>query len=133
MASNTAEIALFLKQCHTTATVNTFTELKNIHSIDDTEKMLVYPPERIGADLNHYIDRYMVKLSETGEATLTAMLNDILTNIIKLNLRQAVGTFTRPTTMLNIEFHHSNKAFEHKGTIKRWDVDIYIDVEWSTS
>ena len=133
MASNTAEIALFLKECHSTATVNNYTQVKKIELINDTEKMLVYLPERVGVDLNHYTDRYMVKLSETGEITLTAMLSDILTNILKLNLRQAVGSFTRPTTMLNIEFHHSNKAFEHKGTIKRWDIDIYIDVEWSTN
>jgi len=132
MASNTVEIGLFLKQCHSSATVSTFTTYKNINLINDTEKMLVYLPERIGVDINHYIDRYMVKLSETGEATLTAMLNDILDNITKLNLRQAVGTFTRPTTMLNIEFKHSNKAFELKRT-KRWEQDIYIDVEWSTS
>lgn len=132
MASNTAEIALFLKQCHTSATVNNYTQVKKIDLINDTEKMLVYLPERIGVDNNHYTDRYMVKLSETTEITLTAMLSDIMTNIEKLNLRQAVGTFTRPTTMLNIEFHHSNKAFEN-GKTKRWDQDIYIDVEWSTS
>lgn len=132
MASNTAEIALFLKQCHTTATVNNFTQVKKIDLINDTERMLVYLPELISVDFNHYTERYMIKLSETTEITLTAMLSDIIDNIDNLNKRIAVGTFTRPTTMLNIELKHSNKAFEN-GITKRWDRDIFIDVEWSTS
>ena len=132
MASNTAEIALFLKQCHSTATVNTITTVKNINLINDTERMLVYPPELISVDFNHYTERYLIKLSETTEATLTAMMSDIINNIDNLNKRIAVGTFTRPSTMLNAELKNSNKAFEN-GITKRWDRDIYIDVEWSTA
>ena len=131
---NTTDIKTFLGKCHATATVKTYTESRNINFVDDAsgERMLVYPPELISVDNNHYTERYMIKLSETTEATLTAMLNDIIDNIIKLNRRETISGYTKPTTLCNIELKHSNKAFEN-GITKRWDRDIYIDVEWSTS
>jgi len=129
---NTTDIGTFLGKCHTTATVVTWTTRKNVNLIDDTERMLVYPPELIGQDNLFYTERYMIKLSETGEAALTAMLNDIITNIEKLNKRQAIAAYTRPSTLCNIELKHSNRVFELKRT-KRWERDIFIDVEWSTS
>lgn len=129
---NTTDIKTFLGKCHTTATVNTYTEIKNINAIDDTEKMLVYPPELISSHFNQYTERYIIRLSETGEATLTAMLNDIINNIIKLNTRQAITSYTKPSTLCHITLHHSNKAFENNVS-RRWERDIVIDVEWSTS
>jgi len=131
---NTTDIATFLGKCHTTATVVTWTTRKNVNLIDDTERMLVHLPEMFDPESNilFYRERYRITLSETGEAALTAMLNDIKTNIIKLNLRQAIAAYTRPSTLCNIELHHSNKAWEHKRT-KRWERDIFIDVEWSVS
>jgi len=130
--SNLDYIVTFLGKCHTTATVNSYTTIKNINFINDTERILVYPPEIISVDNNHYVERYMVKLSEVDEAGILGMRNDIIDNIIKLNTRQTIAAYTRETTLLYAEIMHSNKAFEH-GTTKRWEQDLFIDFTFSTS
>jgi len=132
--SNLDYIVTFLGKCHTTATVKSFTAVRNVNAsaYNDTERMLVYPPELISVDNNHYVERYMVKLSEVDEAGILGMRNDIIDNIIKLNTRQTIAAYTRETTLLYAEIMHSNKAFEH-GTTKRWEQDLFIDFTFSTS
>lgn len=130
--SNLDYVRTFIAACHTTATVKQFSEAKNINLINDTERILIYPPELISVDFNHYTERYMVKLSEVNEAGLLGMRNDIITNIEKLNKRETIAGYTRETTLLNAILKYSNKAFEI-GITKRWEQDLFIDFEFSTS
>lgn len=101
--------------------------------IADTQKMLVMPGELIGSDGDDfYWKRYKVQISETTEATLTTALNNIFIGIRKFNKRTAIASFTRPATMCHMRFANSTKAFCNIET-KRWDCDIFLDIEWSTS
>lgn len=62
------------------------------------------------------------------------MRNDIINNITKLNSRQPIAGYTKPPTLCNIKFMYSNRAYELVLTTgKRWDQDIYLDIDWSTS
>jgi hypothetical protein len=59
--SNLDYVRTFLGACHSTATVKQFSEVKRIELINDTERILVYPPELINVQYNHYTERYQVK------------------------------------------------------------------------
>lgn len=122
----------FMMEAHAAATAKSFSEVKNISLINDDDRVLVYPGGLISSQFNHFIKRYRVKLSQTSEITLTTILNDIVDGIEKLNKRIAVGSFTKPNTMCNMKLAYGNKPFENPQT-KRWDQDIFIDVEWSSS
>lgn len=133
MANEMANISDFLGKVHTTATVKTYSEVKNISLINDTDRMLIYPGEIIGKPYaNRYLKRFLVKISQTSEANMMIALNNIQIGIIKLNTRQAIGSYTKPSTLVGMELFGSKKAFENPQT-KRWDIDIWLDVEWTTS
>lgn len=123
-------IRTFLGECHASATAKQFSEIKKISLINDTERILVYPGEVINTNTKFYTKRFPVKLSETTEANLTGMLNDIINGCEKYNVRD--GTLTEVSTMCNIHVAYGNKSYENPQT-KRWDCDIYLDIEWSTS
>jgi len=129
-------IKTFLLAVHTVATTEHYTEQRNIADIvDDTnQKMLVTIGEIISRDGDFYWKRYKVQISETGEATLTTAVNNIIIGIGKFNKRASITNFTYASapTMCHMRFGYSNKAFEDPVN-KRWGCDIFIDVEWSTS
>lgn len=127
-------IRTLLGKSHTTATAKTFTEIKKIDLIDDTERILVYPGEIIKSSfMGFYTKRYLVKLSEVGEAGLTAMYNDICIGLEKMNKRIVITSFTRLSTMIHGEIAYSNKAYENRKKSNRWEMDIFLDITWSTS
>lgn len=126
-------IVTFLGKVHTVATVGQIETYGNIMLVADTQKMFVLPGELIGSSFYSHTKRYKVQVSETSEANLTTALNNIIIGIWKLNTRQAITSYTRPTTLMNIELASgSTKAFYNAKT-KRWDMDIFLDIEWSTS
>jgi len=73
----------------------------------------------------------MVKLSESSEANLTTAINNIQIGIEKLNRRETITEYTKPDSLVGIEFANGNAAYFNV-TTKRCDQDIYLDVEWST-
>lgn len=118
---------------HTAATAKHIGEAGNLMFIDDTQKMLVMPPELIGSYTeDFYWKRYKVQVSETSETALITALNNIMIGIRKFNKRTAISEFTRPATMCHMKLANSTKAYFNIKT-KRWDMDIFIDIEWSTS
>lgn len=126
-------IAAFLGKVHTVATVGQIETYGHIGLIADTQKMFVLPGELLGSDGDDfYWKRYKVQISETSEANLTTAINNILIGIRKFNKRTAIAGFTRPATMCHMRFGNSIKSYYNAKT-KRWDVDIMIDIEWSTS
>jgi len=125
-------IRTFLGCVHTVATVKHIEEAGNLMLISDTQKMLVLPPEIVGIYATRVVKRYLVKISETTEANLTTAINNIQIGIEKSNRRETIASWTKPSTWCYIKFINSNKAFCNFKT-KRYDIDIYIDVEWSTA
>ena len=126
-------IRTFLNNAHTGVTAKQFSEIKKIDMIIDTSRMLVFPPEILGSDGDDFIwKRYKIQVSESTEALMSTAINNILIGIKKFNKRIAIGSFTRPSTMCHMKWSNSTKAFENPQT-KRWDLDCWIDIEWSTS
>ena len=120
---------MFLEEATTALTVNAFDTIRNVQGVTGAKKCLIYPGEMISVDGAFYKKRYMVKLSLESEATITSIVNEIVNGIKVYNKRGAGYTF--PATMCNIEFKYSMKSFiEDYG---RWNLDIYLDVEWVTS
>lgn len=120
----------FLGKVHTAATAGQIETYGNITLIDDTQRMFVLPGETVSTTAYSHVDRYKVQISETSEANLTTALNNIILGIWKLNTRQTIASYTRPSSLMNIEFVNSTKAYYNAKT-KRWDRDIYLDIEWS--
>lgn len=125
-------IRTFLGKIHTAATVKQIQEAGNLTYINDTQRMLVLPGELIAVFFNWYIKRYKVQISETSEANLTTAINNIIIGIEKLNRRETITAYTRPSTLIHCKLVNSNKAF-FNATSQRWDCDIFLDFEWSTS
>lgn len=129
-------VRTFLHCVHTVATVKHKFETGKATNINDTQKMIVYPPELIGSDGDDfYWKRYLIKITETSEANLSTALNNIFIGIRKFNKRTPITSFTRPGTMCHMRFANANKAHFTKKSATNgiWGQDIYIDVEWSTS
>jgi c-di-AMP phosphodiesterase-like protein len=123
-------IRTFLGKVHTAATAMQIEEAGNLALINDTQRMLVFPGEILSVSSTRITKRYLVKVSETGEATLTTAINNIQIGILKANRRQTITAWTKPASWCTIRFANSNKQFYNLKT-KRWDCDIYLDIEWS--
>ena len=123
-------IATFLGKIHTAATVKHIDETGKITNIADTQKMLLYPPEILGAYSTRMMKQYQITIIETSEANLTTALNNIQAGILKCNRRETITDFTKPSTWCYCELARSNKAFFNKKTSK-WSQDVYLNVEWS--
>lgn len=131
------DIRTFLGKVHIAATAKHVgehgTDLDSI--VDATfQRILVFPGELIGYNGNFYIERYLVQLSETGEATLTTAINNIIIGIKKFNKRAAIGgwVYASYPTMCHIELANGKQSFKNFST-KRWYKDIMLDFTWSTS
>ena len=69
-------------------TVNHYSEKKILSQIDDTRRLLIYPPELIGVDGKFYTKRYQLKISDINEAGLTEIINLICNKIEELQRQQ---------------------------------------------
>lgn len=136
MAAELDEIVTFLTCAHTTASVKDISDVRNINRIVDAsgERMLVFPGEELGGNENFYTSRYKVKLSENSEVDLMNMKHDIRETCTKHSKRQTIAdwTYASHPRVCSIQLINSNKAYED-GKTKRWNQDIFLDVEWSTT
>lgn len=122
----------FLGYIHTTATVKHYTELRNLNAIQDTSRMLIYPPEMTGATPFYTEKLFKVTLVEATEALMMAAINNIIIGCWKLNTRQAITSYTRPATFIQCKVVSSNQAYEN-GQTKYWFQDIKLKCKFTTS
>jgi len=122
----------FLGKIHTSATVKHFSEVRKIASINDTSKMLVYPPEVVGITDFYTEKTFKVSIVESTEANLMTALNNVILGCWKLNTRQTITDYTRPSSFIHCEVMSSNQAFEN-GNTKYWFQDIMIKARFTTS
>ena len=138
MADYTTEldcVRTFLLKVHTAATTKHYPEEVGIlKNIADTQRMLVNPPELISSDGDFYWKRYKVQVSESSEANLSTAINNIIIGIRKFNKRTAITGFTyaSASTMCHMKMANSGPTTA-KAKNARWDCEIWLDVEWSTS
>jgi len=132
----TDNLATDIVALYTGATTKHFPEEAGIlKNIADTQRMLVFPPELMGSDgEDFYWKRYKVQVSESSEANLMTALNNIIIGIKKFNKRTTITGFTYAscTTMCHMKLGRSGPV-EAKAKNARWDCDVWLDVEWSTS
>lgn len=141
MASYTTEldcVRTFLLAVHVAATTEHYPaesgKIENIISGTD-QKMLVFPPELIGSDGDDfYWKRYKVEISETSEATMMIALNKIIIGIRDFNKRATITGFTYASapTMCHVRLAKSSIVKAYRKSTK-WNCDLWLDVEWSTS
>lgn len=123
-------IRTFLMKVHTATTAKHLEEAGNLMLINDTQRMLVFPPEALGMSETRITKRYLVKISESSEANLTTALNNIQLGCLKANRRETITAWTRPSTWCYVTIANSTKAFLNIKT-KRYDIDLFLDIEWS--
>jgi hypothetical protein len=126
-------IRTFIGKVHTAATVMHYPEeMGRVEDISDDsgQKILVHPPELMGVDGGFITKRYEVEIIEPNEAGLTTALNNIQIGIDKLNRRQTITSYTKPSTLCNIMMSKGSMADLRNGFAY---IKIYLDVEWSTS
>jgi len=119
----------FIDEATTALTVKSFVEIRNVEQVAGAKKCLIYPGETLSIDGSFYKKRYLVKLSLENENNMTSIVNEIIEGIKTYNKRGAGYTF--PVTMCNLKFAYSGKNFIDGAG--RWNLDIYLDVEWVTS
>lgn len=122
-------IRTFLGKVHTTATVKHWSECRRLKDIADDSRMLVHLGELINANPYLYEKLYEVELEETTEILLTTALKNIITGIYKLNNREPITEYTRPSELNSISIHHGSKAVENSQT-KRWFMSLFLDIKW---
>lgn len=118
----------FITEATTNIVVESFLTKRKISKLAGAKKALIEPGEILSVDGAFYKKRFKVKLQIDSEVNLITVINEIIDGTIKYNKRD--GTLTEVTTMCNIEFVYSNKAFIQNNI---WKQDIYLDVEWVTS
>ncbi len=67
------------------SSVKHYSEVRKIDSINDTRRILIYPPELINVDGKFYTKRYKVQLSEDSEANLMNTFNKIVNGFNEFN------------------------------------------------
>ncbi len=111
--------ALFTAICFE-STVNHYSEIKKIDSINDTRRVLIYPPELISVDGKFYTKRYKIQLSEPSEADLMEDFNKIIKEIYLFN--------SEGTLRSNYDFYFRDDAVGTVGEdIGFIDVGNYVD------
>ena len=119
----------FLDEATTSVTVKSFETIRKLPLIAGTKKILIEPGELLSTDGPFYKKRYKIKIGLENEANMMSIINEIINGTLNYNKRKA--GFTYPTVMCNITFVYSNKGWVT--TEGRWEYDVFLDVEWSTS
>lgn len=123
-------LVVFVEEATTALTVDSYVDRRNLQTVATAKKCLIYPGETLSVDGDFYKKRHMVKLSLENENNMTSIVNEIIEGIKNYNKRAAGFTF--PATMCNLKFAYSGKSWIDPKSI-RWNLDLYIDVEWVTS
>ena len=122
-------LVVFIEEVTTTLIVDSYEDRRQVKTVSSAKKCLVFPGEIISTDGAFYKKRFLVKLSLENEANMTSIVNEIIDGCITYNKRGAGVTIE--SSMCNINFVYSNKSFVDSDG--RYNLDIYIDVEWVTS
>ncbi len=113
----------------TSLTVSTFETERHITGVGQAKSCLVHPGELLSADGAFFKRRYKIQLSVENEANIMSIINEIIDGTIAYNRRD--GSYTEVSVMCNIKFVYTNKS--RVDLDGRWNQDIFLDIEWSTS
>lgn len=120
-------LVTFIDEATTSLAVASYETKKDVNQISGQKKCLIFPWELVTVDKKKYKIRTLIKISMENEANLTSIINEIILGCYNFNSR--TGGFTYPTSMMNIETIYSRRGFVT--TDGRWEIDLYLDSEWS--
>jgi hypothetical protein len=123
-------IRTFVGEAMTGYTIKHYSEIRNLHLINDTQRGLVYPGELLTVDEVYYEKRYKLKLEDTTEAALNTGMKNLISGIRKYNRR--IAGVTQVASMSVIRISSGNQAYE-VGSNKKWNMDIMLDITWSVA
>ena len=84
----------FFRKVCLQSTVGHFSEIKKIDSLNNTRRVLIYPPELMNIDGKFYNKRYKLQLSSDSEANLMETFNRIVEGIQNLQRGNTVGALS---------------------------------------
>ena len=124
-------IADFLRKVHTAHTVNTIEVTRNINLITDTQSILVYAGETMGSTMITIKRRYHLQYKDASEGVLNSSFYALIVGVKKVNARETITSYTRPTTLIGMKvISGGNDFFQMKSG--NWYGNIIIEAEWLT-
>lgn len=121
-------IRTFVGEVMTGYTIKHYSEVKRLMDINDAQKGLLFPGEILFINPVYFVSRYKLKLSDATEATLTTGIKNLIIGTKNYNRR--IAGPTQVASMTHISVASGSKA-EEIGTIKRWKIELSIDIVWS--
>ena len=118
----------FVGEVMTGYTVKHYSEVRNISSINDAQKALVYPGELLYVNSVYYAKRYRLETSDATEAAITTGFKNLIAGTKKYNRRQTGPTQVASMTYISVSL---GKQDEEVGKSKRWKLELKLDVIWS--
>jgi len=126
-------IRTFISKVCTSNTVKHIVENGNdINNILGKQKILIKHGELLETFSNRYLKRFPILINEPSEVLLITTLNNLIDGIQKLQKRQTISGYTKPSTLVYIKFVTSNRGSINFKT-KRWNIQVFLDVEFTTS
>lgn len=124
-----SDIKEFLSKVHTSGTVKTISDLKNINKIDATSRLLVHEGEFIFQDGLKYEKRFRIEIQDSSESNLISALSNIINGVDQLNRRKTITDYTKPSDLVRMDFVAQGKTIESKkGNF--WYTNVFLDVTW---
>ena len=99
----------FFRKVCLQSTVGHFSEIKKIDSLNNTRRVLIYPPELINVDGKFYNKRYKLQLSCDSEANLMETFNRMVEGIEQLQRGTTVGAYSTGV----LSNYHATYSFEN--------------------
>lgn len=123
-------LATFIGKVNTTHTVKTIETVRNINTIEDTQSVLIYSGETIGAGSYSVKRQYKLQYKDVTEAALNSSIYAIVEGIRKLNAREAIAAYTKPNSLIGIKFISSANDYFHIGAGNWYGNNVKIEAEW---
>lgn len=123
----------FLEEVHDGHTVATIETTRNIHTIADTQAILLYAGESLGASGIEIERQYHLQYKDASEGALNAAMYALIEGIRKLNARETISvTYTRESSLIGLKFISGGLDY-HQMTAGNWYANILITAKWLTT
>lgn len=120
----------FIGKINTTHTVNTIETIRNINLIADTQGVLIFTGEIVGTGSYSLRKRYPIQYKDATEGALNTAMYNLTEGIRKLNAREVITSYTRPNSLIGINFISSGTEYFNIKAGVWYGNNITIEAEW---
>ena len=96
-----------------------------------TSKVWIDHGEPVMFDTGIYEKLHIIELQESSELLLQTMLRNIIDGVSKLNHRETIASYTKPSTLVGMKIRLGNKITNSNDG--RFKMDLQVIVKWVTS